>query len=103
MPTFLSKTAVEAALAAATVIDDFDAGLHHFPYLRLSANDFELLLYALYRSDIENGTNLDYDDVRVLNEGADRGRDLVLYRQSAPIGVVQCKRHEASISLPEIL
>lgn len=102
MPQFLQQEQIDAEFGAASSIEDFDIGAHRFPYTRLSPSDFEWLVYALYRADLEKGTTLSYDNVRVLMEGADRGRDLVLYKDQKSVGVVQCKRYEKAISLPEI-
>jgi hypothetical protein len=103
MTQFLSEQEVDAEFRAVTAVEDFQSGPHRFPYLRLSSTGFELLLYALHKQALQAAIPPDYDSVRVLNEGSDRARDLVLYAKSAPVGTVQCKRYQSGISVPEVL
>ena len=103
MTQFLTEQEVDAEFLAVQTIEDFQTGQHQFPYLRLSPTGFELLLYALHKHALQNAPPPAYDDVRVLNEGSDRARDLILYAQGAPVGIVQCKRYDSRISLPEVM
>lgn len=68
--------------------------------LLLHDREFELLAHALL--DAESEGNADYDRARLLHEGSDRGRDILLYKNTRLTGVVQCKRKAKRLGLPEI-
>lgn len=101
--TLLSPEEVEAEVMALRPASSVDVVSLEAEYLKLSDREFELLLCKLFEED-KGGTKhgVRYDDVRILNKGADRGRDVVLYRDQSPIGVVQCKRYKGTFSLPEV-
>jgi hypothetical protein len=68
--------------------------------LLLDDREFELLAHALLES--ESTGNASHDQARLLQRGPDRGRDILLYKQSRLAGIVQCKRKRKRIGLPEI-
>ncbi|WP_409287318.1 ABC-three component system protein [Pseudomonas guariconensis] len=68
----------------------FDCG--QLPFEAMGDHHFELLLADLYRDKMgEVGFDW-YDEARRLNDGADQGRDVILFKESLPVGVIQCKR-----------
>ncbi|CBJ52315.1 P-loop containing nucleoside triphosphate hydrolases doamin [Ralstonia solanacearum] len=70
---------------------------------KLTDRSFELMLYLLYKAGGSFAAKLQYDSVQLLPEGADRGRDVVLFAGQQPAAVVQCKKHAAALSLPDVL
>lgn len=102
-PGFVDMATLESERAAIAVVADLHAGMYEFPYGRLSAHGFEILLYTLFRlSTPPKPLPKDYDTVRLMNEGADEGRDVVLYKDGKSAGVIQCKRRDDNIGLPEV-
>lgn len=72
-----------------------------FPLTYLTDRQFELLAHLLLDADIPNKPL--YDSSLLLSYGADEGRDVVLYKQELPVGVVQCKRYAKSIGIGDVL
>ena len=62
------------------------------PFERMGDAHFELLVADVYRSELEDEPEDWYDTVSRLNDGADQGRDVILFKDGNPVGVVQCKR-----------
>ncbi|GKE11234.1 hypothetical protein Tco_1414785, partial [Tanacetum coccineum] len=79
----------------------FDCG--QLPFERMGADHFELLLADLYSAQADAGREDWYDKARRLNDGADQGRDVILTLDSAPVGVIQCKRYIGIVSLDMII
>jgi Restriction endonuclease len=73
----------------------------YLPLTQLSDRHFEILVHDLLHA--EQTASSDYDALQVLPYGADKGRDIVLFKSQSPVGVVQCKRYSRSIGLDEIL
>lgn len=100
------KTVPEADVAAAiegvTPVELIDANQQSFDYLRLSDEQFELLLCALARSSAPEGLDHSWDAATLMVRGADAGRDVLLTRAGRACGVVQCKRLESSMPLPAV-
>jgi len=102
-PLLIDEAALDAELQAVHPVQDVEAGPATFPFMRLTARTFELLLYSLFRGATPPAPiSVEYDRVRILNDGTDRGRDVVLYKEGIAVGVIQCKRREDAISLPEV-
>lgn len=76
----------------------FDCG--QLPFERMGDAHFELLLADLYASRAADGSEDWYDKARRLNDGADQGRDVILFNDSSPVGVIQCKRYNGIVSSP---
>ena len=58
-------------------------------------------MYKLFKEgEGRAGQGVCYDSVRILNKGADRGRDVVLYHDQVPVAVVQCKRYKGPRLMP---
>jgi len=94
---------IETELRGVRPVGEASVGLHKFPLGRLEPRDFELLLYCLFNTSAPpSPLSKAYDHVRVLNDGQDRGRDVVLYGSGKAVGIIQCKRHNSNISLPEV-
>jgi hypothetical protein len=79
----------------------FDCG--QLPFERMGDDHFELLLADLYSAQADDGREDWYDKARRLNDGADQGRDVILTLDSAPVGVIQCKRYNGIVSLDMII
>lgn len=79
----------------------FDCG--QLPFERMGDAQFELLVADLYRAEYESGTENWYDTVSRLNDGADQGRDVVMYKGGTPAGVIQCKRLKKNLDLGTVI
>jgi len=101
MTDFIEAKALEQELKRVSKALDVEAGAHKAPLNSLSDSDFELLLWRVFeqRSDPEAY----YDKATVMVAGADRGRDVWLTKNGAPVGLIQCKRLKSPFSLPEAL
>lgn len=71
-----------------------------FPLLELGDRQFERLAHDLLAA--KASAQAGYDRVTLMQQGADRGRDILLYSGGRLTGVVQCKRKVTAIGLPEI-
>ena len=71
------------------------------PLSHLTDRHFELLAQLLLEAD-SPGQHF-YDSAHLLTYGADEGRDVVLYKQELPVGVVQCKRYARAIGVGDVL
>jgi hypothetical protein len=99
----LTGAPADARLQNVQAVTDFDVSAPQYPLIRLSADDFELLNYALFKVSAPAGNSTIWDSVAWMLRGADAGRDLVLFRAEKLVGVVQCKRLESPIALPDVL
>jgi len=79
----------------------FDCG--QLPFERMGDAHFELLLADLYTARAKDGSEDWYDEARRLNDGADQGRDVILLDDSAPVGVIQCKRYNGIVYLSQVI
>ncbi len=79
----------------------FDCG--QLPFERMGDDHFELLLADLYAARANDGSQDWYDKSRRLNDGADQGRDVILFNDGNPVGVIQCKRYNGIVSLPMVI
>ncbi len=79
----------------------FDCG--QLPFESMGDHHFELLLADIYREKVgEDGFDW-YDEARRLNDGADQGRDVILFKDSVPVGVIQCKRLKSVLKRDAII
>ncbi|MGP9799448.1 AAA family ATPase [Rheinheimera sp. NSM] len=78
-----------------------ETGSQTLPYQSMTAEQFECLLWDLFRSGYESELGHDYS--RLMISGADQGRDVWLTRNEQSVGLVQCKRYAHKISLAETL
>jgi len=79
----------------------FDCG--QLPFERMGDAQFELLVSDIYRAEHNDGTENWYDTVSRLNDGADQGRDAIMYKDGNPVGVVQCKRLKKPLELDAVI
>lgn len=79
----------------------FDCG--QLPFERMGDAHFELLLADLYAAQAADDSVDWYDKARRLNDGADQGRDVILFDDGSPVGVIQCKRYNGIVSLSMIM
>jgi hypothetical protein len=98
---WVSQGDVDAELRRVEAVDNGAVGPDRANFAALRDEDFELLLYALYKHD-EPGDD-GYDDVRLMITGADQGRDVWLTQGEKPVGLVQCKRVKAGFTLPDTI
>lgn len=102
MTHLLSTADVQAELGATRVAQPyFVAQDPTVPLSHLTDRQFELLAQLLLDADVPGQTF--YDSAHLLTYGADEGRDVVLYKQERPVGVVQCKRYSRSIGVGAVL
>jgi len=73
-----------------------------FPYHELQPRDFERLAYCLYKKEIEGNENIDYDEVQLMQGVGERGRDCILLKNGATVGVIQCKRHKTNLDRGQV-
>lgn len=73
------------------------------PFERMGDAHFELLVADVYRSELEDEPEDWYDTVSRLNDGADQGRDVILFKDGNPVGVVQCKRLKKTLELEALI
>ncbi|WP_042818072.1 ABC-three component system protein [Yersinia wautersii] len=79
----------------------FDCG--QLPFERMGDSQFELLVADVYRAEYESSAENWYDTVCRLNDGADQGRDVVMYKGGIPTGVIQCKRLKKNLDLGAVI
>jgi len=102
MTHLLSTADVQAELGATRVAQPyFVAQDPTVPLIHLTDRQFELLAQLLL--DADSPDQQWYDSAHLLTYGADEGRDVVLYKQELPVGVVQCKRYARSIGIGDVL
>lgn len=86
----------------------FDGSERPLPLDDFSPREFEVFVCNLLNAEIADGLHDGaFDKARLLEEGVDEGRDIILYRGETPVGVVQCKRYKGNvghdIALDEII
>lgn len=102
MKHLLSTADVQAELGAKRVAQPYLVAQDPtVPLSHLTDRQFELLAQLLLDAD-SPGQHF-YDSAHLLTYGADEGRDVVLYKQELPVGVVQCKRYARSIGVGDVL
>ncbi|KRP76086.1 ABC-three component system protein [Pseudomonas veronii] len=79
----------------------FDCG--QLPFESMGDHHFELLLADIYRDNVGEKDFDWYDEARRLNDGADQGRDVILFKDSVPVGVIQCKRLKSIVKRDAII
>ncbi|GAB3530764.1 ATP-binding protein [Photobacterium alginatilyticum] len=78
-----------------------EVGAKVLPYQLLTPEQFELLLWDVFRSGYE--AEHPYDKSRWMITGADKGRDVWLTNKEVPVGLVQCKREAGKFSVSATL
>ncbi len=72
---------------------------HGFPYNNLDNNQFEILLYYIFKEKINRGEfEKKFDDVHLMPGTKDRGRDCLLTWKGLNVGLIQCKKYEDKLS-----
>lgn len=79
------------------------------PFYRQDDHIFEILLYYIFNEDVKirgeyswNHGRQIYDDVRLMNEGPDEGRDCTLHLNGDAVGVIQCKCYGKDLTKPQV-
>lgn len=83
--------------SASPEVFELDSG--QLPFERMGPDHFELLLADLFSEEVEHGRAIWFDQASRLNDGADKGRDVMLFLDSAPVGLIQCKRYSSVVTL----
>ncbi|MBD8666386.1 restriction endonuclease [Pseudomonas lurida] len=102
--TFISpedEEEVRSDKTAAPELFALDCG--QLPFERMGDAHFELLVADIYRAEHERDSDTWYDVVSRLNDGADQGRDVILYKKGVPAGVIQCKRLKKNVDLGTVI
>lgn len=75
-----------------------------FPYLALAPRRFEELIYAIFRSELENQNfDLKFDSIMLMSGVSEQGRDCSIYKINEPVGLIQCKRYATAVSRQECI
>ncbi|MBO2628173.1 AAA family ATPase [Shewanella algae] len=98
---FIEVSDIEEEISQHLQVTVIDSGTQVLPYQSLSPEQFECLLWDLFRSGYE--CDLGHDYTRLMLAGADQGRDVWLTCQGRPVGLVQCKRYAGKFSRIEVL
>lgn len=93
---------IEREIAVTVPIGAVESGLSYYPFLDLTDEDFERLVYSLFKASSPDGHAKNWDATALMVRGADAGRDILLTTGGAPRSVVQCKRLESALSLPAV-
>ncbi len=98
----LRGTTADAEINRVTAVEAEETGQFSFPYLRLTDEHFEVLIYSLFKKSAPAGWGRTWDDAALMVRGADAGRDVLLISTNQAVGMVQCKRLESGITLPAV-
>lgn len=72
-----------------------------YPYADLDDRQFEILLYYIFKAEIENDVRKrKYDRVSLMPGVGERGRDCVLTYRGANVGLIQCKNYTGRLDRP---
>ncbi|WP_264522964.1 NACHT domain-containing protein [Flavobacterium sp. N502536] len=77
-----------------------------FPFTQLNDRVFEIMLYQIFQLRIEtkdSSLNEKYDGVSLMQGVGERGRDCILTKKGANVGLIQCKQINKNITKPEVL
>ncbi|GAB1782011.1 hypothetical protein [Priestia aryabhattai] len=74
-----------------------------FPYNDLTDREFEVLLYSIYKEEINSG-ELDgqFDSINLMQGIGERGRDCTLHYKGDVVGAIQCKKYNNRVNKPEL-
>ena len=75
----------------------------HYPYTELDDRIFEVLLYSLYKADLDKGLPTFFDEVILRTGSGDKGRDVSLNKDGKPVGLIQCKRLGEALTKPAMV
>ncbi|MFJ7512576.1 hypothetical protein ACIQW7_24470 [Peribacillus simplex] len=73
-----------------------------FPYNDLTDRQFEVLLYSIYKEEINSGELKNFDTINLMQGIGERGRDCTLHFNGGVVGAIQCKKYNKRISKPEL-
>ncbi|MNF43596.1 hypothetical protein D3C84_246850 [compost metagenome] len=95
------EAAVREDRTQAPELFTLDSG--QLPFERMGDAHFELLVADVFRSELKAGSEDWFDTVSRLNDGADQGRDVILFNDGNPVGVIQCKRLKTTLELEALI
>ena len=98
---FVSRNQIANELQSVKPVSALERKAESYHYTHLCPREFELLNYALFKASEPLGQNRTWDNVAITVRGPDSGRDILLFSGEEITGIVQCKRIEKSLSLPE--
>lgn len=74
-----------------------------YPLNSLSSENFELLIYSLYENNKNKSlSSINYESCSLIVGSGDKGRDVILLKNSKNVGVVQCKRYKEQLTKPQV-
>lgn len=62
-----------------------------YPLEKLTPRSFELLLYSIFKAEIETGKCCEYSRVDIMSGVSEQGRDCILKSFNKTVAIVQCK------------
>ncbi|MBB3227242.1 hypothetical protein FHW69_001843 [Luteibacter sp. Sphag1AF] len=93
---------IRADLAGATkpTVHELQDG---YPFSLLSDRQFECLLHSIFSEHAaqKNHRYGDFDTAVLMQGVSERGRDCALLKDGVHVGVIQCKRYESLITMPD--
>ncbi|WP_088233118.1 hypothetical protein [Bacillus cereus] len=75
--------------------------LKGYPYSDLEDRQFEVLVYSLFKEEIERGNLKQFDSINLMQGVGERGRDCSLHYQGKNVGLIQCKKYQNRLNKPE--
>ncbi|MEK4710704.1 hypothetical protein [Bacillus sp. FSL R10-2780] len=74
-----------------------------FPYNDLTDRGFEVLLYFIYKEEINSGElKKQFDSINLMQGTGERGRDCTLHFKGKVAGAIQCKKYSKRVGKPEV-
>ncbi|MDA2643944.1 hypothetical protein [Bacillus cereus] len=74
-----------------------------FPYNDLTDRGFEVLLYSIYKEEIDSGgLKKQFDLINLMQGTGERGRDCTLHFKGKVAGAIQCKKYIKRVGKPEV-
>ncbi|HDR3491783.1 TPA: hypothetical protein QCN73_003246 [Bacillus wiedmannii] len=75
--------------------------LKGYPYSDLEDRQFEVLVYSLFKEEIERGNLKQFDSINLMQGVGERGRDCSLHYQGTNVGLIQCKKYQNRLNKPQ--
>ena len=99
----ITGEAADAELDLVQKVGGLEARSPTLPIGDLSSIDFEQLNYVLFKCSAPVGMVRIWDRAALMLTGPDEGRDVLLLKNDAPLGIVQCKSLAAPMTRPAVL
>lgn len=108
-PVQIANAQIDDELKTINPLRAMDATPLSVPVEVLGDRAFELLTFRLFqegqgtKAKTQCGLGVVHDSTWLMQGTADKGRDVVLLRKGAAVGVVQCKHYASDYTLPQTL